>query len=80
MITGSSRPFRRMNKNKREASVQRKVTMGNALRQDGKERQVEIIDDEDDEIEEISKVFVFRNYLYTGKCVCFRFRLRPPLG
>ena len=61
-----------MNKNKRQASVQRTVTMGNALRQDGKERQVEIIDDEDDEIEEISKVCLFRNYLYTGKCVCFR--------
>ncbi|XP_044173232.1 uncharacterized protein LOC114961056 isoform X2 [Acropora millepora] len=44
-----------MNKNKRQASVQRTVTMGNALRQDEKERQVEIIDDEDDEIEEISK-------------------------
>ena len=48
-----------MNKNKRQASVQRTVTMGNAVRQDGKERQVEIIDDEDDEIEEISKVFFF---------------------
>lgn len=48
-----------MNKNKRQASAQRTVTMGNALRQDGKERQVEIIDDEDDEIEEISKVCVF---------------------
>ena len=59
-----------MNKNKRQASVQRTVTMGNAVRQDGKERQVEIIDDEDDEIEEISKVFFFFEIIFTLGNAC----------
>lgn len=72
LITGLSRASRGMNKNKREASVQRTITMGNAFPRDGQERQVEIIDDEDDEIEEISKVCVSRNFLNTGKCECFR--------
>ena len=68
-----------MNKNKRQASVQRTVTMGNALRQDGKERQVEIIDDEDDEIEEISKVCLFSKLSLHWKMRVFSHMTSPSI-